>query len=664
MILSTIGSAETHQYGQFSFTYDENIPDWVTPLKPKKAKGKKDGQSIEYAVIDRQVLALPNNFQYFYSQSLYFHSTQAVADGSEIQIQFNPEYQQLTIHNISVFRSKENLSRFDPRGIRLLQREEDLQSGIYNGAVTANITVADTRVGDRLDISYTISGRNPVYGPKVFGAYPMGWGVDVGQVQLRVLVDKNTSIQTKAHNTDLKVKKKKSGEYTQYLWTVSSAPATYDEGNNPLSKTIYPWVEFTEYKDWPEVELWARDLYDRLDNKSTELDQLAKSISKKQRDQWEYTAKALAYVQNEIRYLGLELGENSHLPYTPAEVLKNRYGDCKDKSNLLVQLLARENINSFPTLVSSQIREGIADLLPSPNAFDHVIVKVELHDKVLWLDPTRMFQGEKLDSIGFTPFGRGLVIGQNKEDPLESITPLPNQLDKVDIREHFVVKELKKPVKLHVSTKYSGTMAEIQRYLFSNNTREKMQEYYLNYYAKIYVNISPAGAIKVTDNLKENIFQVEESYEIEDFIKENSSYYSTEIYASSLIQYLEIPETLIRKSAVRIGDPKTVKQQVIVDFMEGLRLDIDSTPLKIDMPEFAFKSRSAFYADRFEYKGTMDIRKSWVNANDVNSYIEKLNTIRNDVNFSLNFLYPYKPEQSPAFKKLIQSIKEHGNKQN
>lgn len=660
-LLPIFVSAETFQYGQFSFSFDETLPGWIKPVDPKASSGSKQGQNTEYALIDNQILADPGNFQRYYAQSSYLHTSQAVAEASEIQIMFNPEYQQLQIHDVSVIRNGRKLGRFDSRAVRLLQREEDLQRGIYDGVVTANITVADTRVGDRLDFSYTISGRNPVYGSKIFGAYPIGWAVDVGQVQLRVVADKQIKIRYQVHNIDLKVRKRKLGGFREYVWKADSVPATKDEEDNPVSRIIYPWVEYTEYEDWREVEQWARSLYEKSNVKSDEIDEISSTLLQDDASNSGYTKNALFYVQNEIRYLGLELGENSHLPRSPAEVLKNRYGDCKDKTNLLVSLLEAYGIESYPTLVSTQLREGIKDLLPSPNAFDHVIVKAVVDNKTVWIDPTKTFQQGSLATLGFTPYGTGLVIGQEFKDPIEDITPLPGQMGKIEMLEHFIVTDINKPAALKVETTYSGEMADQQRYVFSSNPPDKIEEYYLNFYAKTYIKITSAEKLKSTDDKANNTFTITENYVIDDLFSQSDGIFSMDIYSSLIGENLVNPKTVKRRTALRIGDPKYIRHKVIVDFEPDVNLVVDGTPLAITTKGFYFGSRSAFYSGRFEYDSNLSVTKSWLDVDDAEKYISDLTTIRDDINFSLNFVYPYKKEVSKPYRRLIKELKKHAS---
>ena len=95
----------------------------------------------------------------------------------------------------------------------------------------------------------------------------------------------------------------------------------------------------------------------------------------------------VSWLNREIRYTGVEFGDASIMPRPPAEVLKRKYGDCKDKSTLLVALLRAAGIKANVALLQSGTGVDIDAGLPAMNVFDHAIVYVP-GDPDLWLDPT------------------------------------------------------------------------------------------------------------------------------------------------------------------------------------------------------------------------------------------------------------------------------------
>jgi len=86
----------------------------------------------------------------------------------------------------------------------------------------------------------------------------------------------------------------------------------------------------------------------------------------------------------------MELGLGVIQPHGAAEVLRNGYGDCKDKHTLLAALLESVGLTAVPVLVSSQ-RDVGPDEPPVPFSFNHLITEVRLSESPLWVDATIPF---------------------------------------------------------------------------------------------------------------------------------------------------------------------------------------------------------------------------------------------------------------------------------
>ncbi len=122
--------------------------------------------------------------------------------------------------------------------------------------------------------------------------------------------------------------------------------------------------------------------------------------------------KALAgFVQREIRYVAVETGIGGFKPHTAGSVLKNRYGDCKDKATLLAALLESAGTGSHYLLINSARGSITPDSAASLYSFNHVVLAVHLPDDV---------PGEGLPALVVHPkLGRLLVF-----DPTYAYTPL------------------------------------------------------------------------------------------------------------------------------------------------------------------------------------------------------------------------------------------------
>jgi len=101
-------------------------------------------------------------------------------------------------------------------------------------------------------------------------------------------------------------------------------------------------------------------------------------------------AALVAQLHKEVRYTGVEFGESSLVPETTSEVLRRKYGDCKDKASLLVAMLRAENIPAYVALLSAGEDEDLDPEAPGMGVFDHAIVYVP-GTPDLWIDATDQY---------------------------------------------------------------------------------------------------------------------------------------------------------------------------------------------------------------------------------------------------------------------------------
>ncbi len=113
----------------------------------------------------------------------------------------------------------------------------------------------------------------------------------------------------------------------------------------------------------------------------------------------EKLAALIDFVRRQVRYVAVEVGIGGYRPHTPQEVLERRWGDCKDKAFLLIDLLRDSGIEAWPVLIRLDPGGRVDREFPSPQ-FNHAIVAVRAEglglqedDPVaggyLFLDPTQ-----------------------------------------------------------------------------------------------------------------------------------------------------------------------------------------------------------------------------------------------------------------------------------
>jgi len=94
------------------------------------------------------------------------------------------------------------------------------------------------------------------------------------------------------------------------------------------------------------------------------------------------SARVLAELSQSVNYLSISLDLGSgggYRPRTPEDVFTNNYGDCKDKTNLLIALLEEIGVEAYPLIVSAGGESvGIDEDWVSPMQFNHCIAAIKM----------------------------------------------------------------------------------------------------------------------------------------------------------------------------------------------------------------------------------------------------------------------------------------------
>lgn len=174
-----------------------------------------------------------------------------------------------------------------------------------------------------------------------------------------------------------------------HVWDLAELPAREPRLGDPPTRTITPWVGISSVESWEHFAAWYRRIAAGSDTAGPGVDALAAEIAATYPDRADRLRAAYERVAA-LRYVAIELGVGAFRPRTPEQVWHQRFGDCKDKANLLVAVLARLGIDAEFALVN----RFNATFTEFPSwQFNHAVARVpaapaegQAHD--LWLDST------------------------------------------------------------------------------------------------------------------------------------------------------------------------------------------------------------------------------------------------------------------------------------
>ncbi|MDP9122422.1 MAG: DUF3857 domain-containing protein, partial [Acidobacteriota bacterium] len=244
-----------------------------------------------------------------------------------------------------------------------------------------------------------------------------------------------------------------------------------------VARTSY--VAFSTGSSWADI---AHRYSATVDGaiRGADMTGLIKSAGGAATSQLETMNRLLARI-GEIRYTGVELGQSGIVPRTPAETLKRKFGDCKDKSVLLAAALRALDIPAYVALLNAgENEQEIEADLPGFGAFNHAIVVVP-GSPSLWIDPTDRFA--RAGELPLADQGRLVLVASPTATGLTR-TPEASAADNRSRKTREIFLADLGGARAIETTEYAGSIERDLRAYYAGEDSETMREALTEYFKK------------------------------------------------------------------------------------------------------------------------------------------------------------------------------------
>ena len=566
-------------------------------------------------------------------------SAAGIEDGAEIEITFDPAHERVVLHGMHVLRGNAVIDAAKSATIRTFDSEDGREHQIYDGSRRVVFLIADLRSGDVVDFEASVIGQNPVFAGRVARRFSLASSRPSLRRRVRVLSPLGRPLSFRLANTNLApTTHTERAESDWQLEQANTGSFTREDGA-PDWYDARPSVAISEYASWAEVAQWANGLYEKTPPKGASLSAKIAEIRATHTTTIAQAEAVVRFVQDDIRYLGIELGEHSHRPHSAASVFEQRFGDCKDKVMLLVTMLRALGIDADPALVDTSLRAHIADELPSPQAFDHVIARLRLDGREVWVDPTRTLERGPLASSE-VPLGRALIASKDTTD-LSVIPVAPLKQPTSVVRETMRIAN--DTAALEVTSTYRGPAADDMRYSLSRTPRSKTKSQNLEFYAKRFEGIEASGDLVVEDDETKNVLVTRELYTIPDPVKAGA----VSLWAYSVANSVNAPSVTHRVSPLALGPPSFVRHEIVI---EGFAVVLPEPATFSDgAVSFTMKSETRPAGGTVTYE--LQTLTDSVAVADVPKHLETLASIRDSLDENAHLPAPV-PAKPPVDEKI------------
>jgi tetratricopeptide (TPR) repeat protein len=305
--------------------------------------------------------------------------------GEYRSITFDPAYQRAILNEARVHKADGRVVGIEPRHVQFRDQITDYQ--VYDHEKQVVISFPNLEVGDAIEVKWTTRGKNPEHQGHFFARYDFGDDqFPVARDELRVRLPRKQTLTYAARGGKLEPEIKDEGIWRTYTWQALNRRELPQDENLPPKEELRLEVSCSTFASWDEVGKWKRDLRANSWKCAPEIAatvvEATKGLSKP-----EDKARALTYwLRRHIRYVSV--GEkHDYTPHDPSEVLANRFGDCKDQSQLLAVMMRAAGLDVGLATLGTRGDGQVWPEVPCPWG-THAILLVTLDGKDHWIDTT------------------------------------------------------------------------------------------------------------------------------------------------------------------------------------------------------------------------------------------------------------------------------------
>jgi hypothetical protein len=293
--------------------------------------------------------------------------------------------------------------------------------------------------------------------------------------ELKIIIPQEKSLRYRIKSLKADFAEEGVGGEKIYSLLATDSPQIKPEEFMPPLDELASRVIFSTFKDWEEACLQFSDSFFEAVNPSEEIKKITEEIVKGASSQDDKIKKIFFFVAKEIRNVRFKFGEGGYDVHHAETVLKNRYGDWKDKSALLVTMLKAAGVAAYPVLINSRSIAPEEDV-PTLKQFDAILVAVpgDRKEDYLFLNP---FADDSLFGYFFEgKDAKGLMV----KPGVVEFTPVRCLPEAESVLRNDVSVEIdeKGDIQGKISSELSGFFDKIGRQQLKDKTAKELDVFY------------------------------------------------------------------------------------------------------------------------------------------------------------------------------------------
>lgn len=369
-------------------------------------------------------------------------------------------------------------------------RKDELDGSFHDDIKSVNFIYPNLDIGSKIRLVVKEKVTNPRFLSLFFfgGYYPTVYS------KITIIADNNIYFDFKEFNTneiDLDYSVRKKRNTTTHTWISKDIDAYKIEDATPNYKNYFPHIIpiITQYenKNGELIKLSSQvsDLYDwyysliKNINQSPsdpELIKLVDQLIKDKKSDFEKVRAIYYWVQNNIKYIAFEYALGGFIPREANEIFHKKYGDCKDNSSILWEMLKIAGIRSNISWIGTRSIPYKYDEVPTPIVDNHMILSYENDGKHYFLDATGRYIPLELPTTFIQ--GKEALISRGKGNFEIIEVPVVDSNVNMEIDSTYIRIDNKKVFGKSTKTARGYNKIDIYNSLEELNTSTEIKDFY------------------------------------------------------------------------------------------------------------------------------------------------------------------------------------------
>lgn len=365
---------------------------WVK-LQGVPVAGKDGRAAIKFLLADRQIELTADTVKYYVENAIRIQTREGLSALGTITLMWNPNTDVMIVHKLDLVRGRTVINLLaSGRRFTIAKRQTNREAATLDDTLRATLQLPGLRVGDIVEIAYTLVSREPLLAGAPSAEIQVPAALPVALLHIRALWSPSLPIRWQAGQGLAPVRRIHERSDIGVSVTMRNLRPVLEPRFAPLRFQVERSIDFSAFRSWAQLARRFAPLYRkaaRLGAHSPLRAQVAR-IRAASADPRRQAALALRLVENQVRYLFLNLNDGGLRPASADLTWSRRFGDCKAKTVMLLALLHSLGILAEPVAVSVTAGDALAGRLPMIQLFDHVLVRAVIAGHIYWLDGTRL----------------------------------------------------------------------------------------------------------------------------------------------------------------------------------------------------------------------------------------------------------------------------------